>query len=256
MHLADWNAVPDDLRRSGLEAMVERYGALLANPAAWGLMDAGDWDLVPQPIRTVVYRQMLRYWAAFYRLGAPWDLCEGTVADMLAAVVMSESWFDHRGLLVNTDGTRDVGLAGASAFARQRLRQLHAQGQADVAFEDAAYLNPWNATRFAAIWMGLLLEEAGGDLELAVRAYNRGIARARDAKGTAYLHAVRERLRRFVQNDGAPPAWSHVWRLARELEQRRWITGPLGLHLEEDWRATGADLEEGPVPIGTGRALN
>lgn len=240
MHLADWNVVPPPLRRAGLDAMVSHYSALFANPAVWASMGPTDWDHVPQPIRTAAYRQMVRYWTAHYEVGAAWGHDADVIADTVAAVVMSESWFDHRGQLVNTDGSLDLGLAGASEFARRRLRELQAEGRVDVAFADGAYLNPWNATRFAAIWFGLLLGEAQGDRELAVRAYNRGIARARDARGTTYLAAVRRRLERFVQNGNAPPAWAHLWSRARELEQQHWRIGPLGQHPDDEawqWHA-------------------
>jgi hypothetical protein len=222
MELSDWNPVPAMLRDEILERILLHYRSVLMNPRVWDSMTAADWDEVPQPIRTVAYRQMVAYWAGFYDVGGRHGLDPGEVRDTLAAIVMSESWFDHRAQRVDFTGNRDIGLVQASDYARERVRQLAALGLVDVSMTDDDYWNPWQATRFLAIWMSLLLDEAEGDLPRAVRAYNRGIANADDAFGRAYLEAVVRRRRRFIRNQDAPPAWTWLWQRSREIEIEEW----------------------------------
>jgi hypothetical protein len=222
MHVMHWNSVPESLRTRGLDNMLSRYHDVLMNPQTWDGMTLEEWDAVPQPVRTVAFRHMLAYWAGYYQVGAEYDWPAAVISDTLAAIVMSESWFDHRADSVNVHGNRDIGLPQASDFARKRLRELHAAGVVDVELSDAEYYNPWKATRFVAVWMRLLLDEARGDLDLAIRAYHRGINDAGDSLGTIYLDTVRQRLTRYIRNHDAPAGWDHIWRHAREMVLEGW----------------------------------
>ena len=126
MHLADWNTVPETLRHEGLDNMLAKYQPILMSPSAW---DAMRLDRLGSRAAADAHRRLSSNGCLLDRLlttsGPSTTSHRGASPTTLAAIVMSESWFDHRGLFINGDGTQDIGLAGASDFARRRLRALH-----------------------------------------------------------------------------------------------------------------------------------
>lgn len=222
MHVADWDIVPSPLREQALDAMLVRFQPLLTTPALWDRMTADDWDAVPQPVRAFAFRHMLQYWIGYYHVGRAHGLAPHVVSDTAAAIVMTESWFEHRAEHVNPWGNRDLGLGQASDGARRRMQTLHASGVVDVLLRDADYWNPWAATRFVAVWLSLLLEELEGDLDLAVRAYHRGVRNALRGEGTPYLELVHRRKHQYIRNHGGSPSWRYLWQRDRELTREAW----------------------------------
>jgi hypothetical protein len=239
MHVDDWDTIPEPLRWRALDALLARYSHLLAAPQAWDSMSASDWDVVPQPIRALAFRHMLEYWTGYYGLASRHGLPPRLVSDTLAAIVMQESWFDHRAVNVNPFGNRDLGVGQASDRARARIRALHERGAVDVAFDDDEYFDPWKGTRFVALWVGLLLDECDSDLETSVRAYHRGTKRAIAGDGEEYLALVGKRFRRIVRTPGRPDAWTYLVARDGELTRdvRPWLVRPSATALD----STAAD---------------
>jgi hypothetical protein len=228
MHLDDWDRVPGPYRDAGLDGMVRRYGRAAAGPHVWEGMDPFDWDGVPQPIRAVAFIRMARYWADAAGVGIGHPVSRQMVADTLAAVIATESWFEHRAVNVNRGGNRDLGIGQASAFCRRALRAMSAQGLPDVAYGDDDYANPWKAGHAAAVWFGLMLNEADGDLDLAVRAYHRGIGGARRGEAAAYLERVKHHRRWVDGSYAGSPSWRFLAAHAAFPAAPAAATGPAG----------------------------
>ena len=213
MHLANWDTVPAPLREQVLETMFRRYQYVVADTKVWDAMRASDWDHVPQPIRAMAFRHMAEYWSGFYHVGVDFHIPRRLMADSLSAILMTESWFEHRAVNTGHRGRGDLGVAQASAEARERMRTLYRTNRVDVLLHDKDYFDPWRGTRFVAIWMRLVLEEAGGDLDLAIQAYHSGTSGALNRDDRDYLKAVK-RNRGFLRNPpDDTPAWKFLWHL-------------------------------------------
>ena len=210
MHFDDWDRVPPALRAGALDRMLARYTGALAGPDVWAQLTAADWDGVPQPVRAVVFPRMAAHWARVYGLTNIYALSPDLVIDTLSAVMMAESWFEHRGVNVNAWGNRDIGLGGCSDHCRRTLARMGAAGDVDFILLDEDYVNPWHSTRALVVWFGLELVRVNGDLDLAIRAYHRGFASAMDLKGDAYLATVLRLRRKYFRGSIASPTWRAV----------------------------------------------
>jgi hypothetical protein len=207
MQFEDWDVLPADTRKSGLQRLLDRYGSLATDHKAWRAMTADDWDDVPQPARVIAIAGMIEYWVRHYNVGEEAGLAREFAARTVKAVAMSESWFEHRAVYRNVDGSLDIGIGGASDFARRTIRRWYAAGLCDFTMSDDDYYNPWLASRWIAFWFEEMLQEAGGDVDLAIRAYNKGIGAALDGDGVEYLTAVRRRRRRYFVGPSNSPTW-------------------------------------------------
>ncbi|MGH7555477.1 MAG: transglycosylase SLT domain-containing protein [Longimicrobiales bacterium] len=218
MHFEDWDKLPRELMEAGLANLLKRYGAIIDDSLAWTRMEPADWDPIPQPARAMAFLNIIKYWDDRYQVGRGYGLDRRLVTDTLQAVAMAESWFEHRAINVNVDGSRDIGLPGASDYARDAIRRFHADGLIDFALTDDEYYDPFKAARMLTVWFQIMLDEADGDLDLAIRAYNRGIARALRSEGQEYLESVKRRRGRFIRNEGTSRAWCFLNEPRREAK--------------------------------------
>ena len=212
MHIGDWDRVDPAYRTSALQAIVRSYEPLFRGPVSWRHMTAEDWDKVPQPVRSMAYLRMIWRWARLERVGAEFGLVPEHVAQAIGAIVMTESWFEHRAVHENQWGNRDLGLAQCSDYCREEIAGMSARSELLFRPTEADYFNPWVATRIATVWFRRELALAEGDVDLAIRAYHRGIDNAYDEKGDMYLARVQQLRDRYIRAHGSSGTWRFLVR--------------------------------------------
>jgi hypothetical protein len=217
MHFDDWDRVPATVREQALTRMIARYRRVFDGPRVWRRMTVHDWDAVPQAVRTMAYLRMVWYWAEYEQVGVEFGMPPAEAAETIGAIVMSESWFEHRAVNENQWGNRDLGLAQCSDHCRRVLAELAAAGEIGFVLGEEDYFNPWVGTRVATVWYKRELGRAEGDADLAIRAYHRGMKAASEGEGEEYAQGVRRRRSRYILNQSASPSWQFLARSIRPL---------------------------------------
>lgn len=212
MHFGDWDGVDPAYRTSALQAMARSYEQLFRGPVSWHHMTAEDWDDVPQPVRSMAYLRMIWHWARLEGVGVEFGLVPEHVAQTIGAIVMAESWFEHRAFNQNQWGNLDLGLAQCSDYCREEIAAMVARCELLFRPTEADYFHPWTATRIATLWFRRELRLAEGDVDLATRAYHRGIAHAHDEKGDTYVARVQQVRDRYIRAQGQSETWRFLVR--------------------------------------------
>lgn len=210
MHFGDWDRLTADLREPALRRMARVYAPLLRDPSAWREITPEDWSRVPQPIRAVAFLRMAHHWATARQVGVEFGLDPVRMGQTIGAIVMAESWFDHRAMHVNPWGNRDMGLAQCSDYCRRTLEQMAAAGEIPFAPIEGEYFDPSVATWVATVWFERELRLSEGDVKRAIRAYHRGQHNAMDEKGTAYLANVLRLRERYVITQRTSASWGFL----------------------------------------------
>lgn len=184
---------------AGMEKHGGDYMGEASGPEAWERMRAEEWDAVPEQPRRLAFADMIRHAVRTYGTGGAYGLPEEAVGSALAAIAARESAFNHRAV---NKRTGDHGLMQLSPYARKKIGEWDKEGVVDIGIgSDSDWFDPYKSALAGTYWFGVLLGEAGGDMDKAIRAYNVGISRANAGRGYGYQRAVMKLMKRNSQQD-------------------------------------------------------
>lgn len=178
MPIKAWSVIPPGMIEEEMSKLYDRYSELINNRDAWKCMNIDAWSRVHAPARIAAFSEMVDFWVDYYGAGKKSGISKKEMSNTLNAIMIGESYFDH-----TATNRGDYGVSQISTATRATMKKWFKNGRKngiDFNFGDRDYMNPYNSIR-AGVWLfsEILENEAGGDLKLAIGAYNAGI---RDAK--------------------------------------------------------------------------
>jgi hypothetical protein len=135
-----------------------------------------DYSRIPVAKRLEYYKNMIAENVRRYKIGDKYDIPSDEIARSLYAIFSWESGFDHNSI----SETGDLGIGQTSPYAREKLRELKGKGKFDLWLNDSDYFKPEKSIRASSFWFKIALDEAEGDIDTAISAYNVGIKKARE----------------------------------------------------------------------------
>lgn len=211
-----WSIVPPGMMEREMSRFYDKYSNLITNKDSWQSMTSEDWGRIHAPARVAAFAGMVDFWIDYYDAGEGSGIPKNEMSNTLKAIMIGESYLDH-----NAINKGDYGISQISKQTRNILRRWFKKGRngIDFNFKDADYMNPHNSIRAGVYFFNHVLEnEAGGDLKLAIRAYNAGIngGRKNTRRAVRYQKGIEGIIKKYLTD--AKPSNSPLY-VALKIER-------------------------------------
>jgi len=214
-----WSVIPPGMIEEEMSWFYDRHSKVIYDRDSWQSMGPEDWSRVHAPARVAAFANMVDFWVDHYDAGEKSGIPKRGMSNTLKSIMIGESYLDH-----NASNNGDYGVSQISRGTRATMRKWFTSGRKngiDFSFGDDEYMNPYNSIR-AGVWLfnEILENEAGGDLKLAVRAYNAGIgdARKKTRRSVEYQKGIERIIDKYFtdNNPGNSPLY-----VALKIHRRR-----------------------------------
>jgi len=193
MFWKEWDALPLNIMQRAVDKQFADYSIYL-HPSQWKSMNSEEWDDVPGVIKLGAFLKMIEIESIETKLTDYFLGSELSAKQVMAGIILTESF-----MFRNAVWNDDKGLTQISPYAKNKLKN----------YPDFKHLkkidlfNPYVAIKAGTKWFKNALEDANGNLDIAISAYNTGINSAkRNTKyARKYRSVVYDRILDYVVGD-------------------------------------------------------